>query len=258
MEINSSPVESVDRALLLILALRDGGPLSVKAAAELLDVAPSTAHRLLTALTFRGFAAQGHDRTYRQGPELSGHVPQVFSTQLLRQHAQAALVRLQGAVGETVQVMILNGGNIQFVEGVESERTLRVVKRVGDMMPAFVSSGGKAMLARLTNAELEEMYRSGLPPWATSKTTTMASLKRLMTKIRRDGFGTSFEETEQGVVGLGVSINDADGRPVAAVTTATPSIRFDRSAMPLHVDALQLAAAEIMAKLHGIGAPRGE
>ena len=251
MENKSSPVESVDRALLLMLAMRDAGPLSVKAAAELLDVAPSTAHRLLTALAFRGFAAQGHDRTYRQGPELSGRTPQFLSTQQLRKHAQAALVRLQGTVGETVQVMVLNGGNIQFVDGVESTRNLRVGMRIGDMMPAFVSSGGKAMLARLTNAELEELYRSGLPPWPTSKTTTLAALKRSMTKIRRDGFGTSFEETEQGVVGLGVSINDPDGRPVAAVTTATPSIRFDRSAMPGHIEALQLAAAEIMEKLRG-------
>lgn len=251
MENKSSPVESVDRALLLLMRMRDQGPLSVKAAAEQLDVAPSTAHRLLSALTFRGFAAQDHDRTYRQGPELSGNAPQAISTQKLRQHAQSALVRLQGTVGETVQVMVLNGGNIQFVEGVESARTLRVAKRVGDMMPAFVSSGGKAMLARLTNAELEEMYRSGLLPWATGRITTLASLKRAMTRIRRDGYGTSFEETEQGVVGLGVSINDADGRPVAAVTTATPSIRFNRSAMPQHIEALQLAATEIMEKLRG-------
>lgn len=234
------------------MRMRDQGPLSVKAAAEQLDVAPSTAHRLLTALTFRGFAAQSHDRTYRPGPEISGHPQPFLSTQTLGEHSQAALVRLQGTVGETVQVMVLNGGNIQFVDGVESARNLRVARRIGDMMPAFVSSGGKAMLAQLPNAELEEIYRSGLQSWPTGKITTLASLRRSMTKIRRDGFGTSFEETEQGVVGLGVSINDADGRPVAAVTTATPSIRFDRSAMPLHVEALQLAAAEIMEKLRGV------
>lgn len=249
MENKSSPVESVDRALLLLMRMRDQGPLSVKAAADQLDVAPSTAHRLLSALTFRGFAAQDHDRHYRLGPALTDRSAEAFSTQLIRKHAHEALVELQQTVGETVQLMVLRGGNIQFIDGIESKRTLRVGMRVGDKMPAFVSAGGKAMLARLTNTELEDLYRSGLPTWPTGRITTMATLKRSMTRIRREGFGTNFEETEQGVVGLGVSINDADGRPVAAITTATPSIRFERADMPTHLTALHRAAEGITTQL---------
>lgn len=248
MENKSSPVESVDRALLLLMTMRDHGPLSVKAAAEQLDVAPSTAHRLLSALTFRGFAAQDHDRQYRLGPALSERSAEAFSTQIIRKHAHESLVELQETVGETVQLMVLRGGNIQFIDGIESKRTLRVGMRVGDKMPAFVSAGGKAMLARLTNTELEDLYRSGLPNWATGRITNMATLKRGMT-IRREGFGTNFEETEQGVVGMGVSINDADGRPVAAITTATPSIRFERADMPAHLTALHRAAEGIATRL---------
>ncbi|HJX76776.1 IclR family transcriptional regulator [Glutamicibacter sp.] len=249
MENKSSPVESVDRALLLLMRMRDQGPLSVKAAAEQLDVAPSTAHRLLSALTFRGFAAQDHDRQYRLGPALSDRSAEAFSTQLIRKHAHESLVELQETVGETVQLMVLRGGNIQFIDGIESKRTLRVGMRVGDKMPAFVSAGGKAMLARLTNTELEDLYRSGLPNWATGRITNMATLKRGMTRIRREGFGTNFEETEQGVIGMGVSINDAAGRPVAAITTATPSIRFERADMPAHLTALHRAAEGIATRL---------
>lgn len=152
-------------------------------------------------------------------------------------------------MGETVQLMVLRGGNIQFVDGIESGRTLRVGMRVGDTMPAFVSAGGKAMLARLTNTELEDLYRSGMPSWPTGRIANIASLKRSMTKVRRAEFGTNFEETEQGVVGLGVSVNDRDGRPIAALTTATPSVRFDRSAMPEHVEALRRAATAISSEL---------
>ena len=249
MDTKSSPVESVDRALLLLMQMRDHGSLSVKAAAEQLDVAPSTAHRLLSALAFRGFAAQDHDRQYRLGPALSERRAEAFSTQLIRKHAHEALVEMQQTVGETVQLMVLRGGNIQFIDGIESNRTLRVVRRVGDKMPAFVSAGGKAMLARLTNTELEDLYRTGLAKWPTARITSMATLKRSMTKIRREGFGTSFEETEQGVVGMGVSINDADGRPVAAITTATPSIRFERADMPTHLAALRRAAEDITTQL---------
>jgi IclR family transcriptional regulator, acetate operon repressor len=241
----SSPVESVDRALQLLLLMRREGPVSVKTAAEHLDVAPSTAHRLLSALAFRDFAAQDRERRYRLGPALSERSAESFTVNMLRQHSRAALQTLHRYVGETVQLMVLRGGNIQFIDGIECELTLRVGMRVGDQMPAFVSAGGKAMLARLNNAELEELYRGGLPPWPTGRITSMAMLKRSMTKVRRAEFATNFEETEQGVIGLGVSINDLDGRPIAALTTATPSIRFRRTEMPDHVQALRTAASTI-------------
>ena len=250
MENKTSPVESVDRALVLLMAMRDRGPLSVKAAAELLRVAPSTAHRLLNSLAYRGFAAQGHDRTYRQGPEFSGRSARPLSTQEIRQAAQAALHQLHSAAGETVQLMVMHGGHIRFVDGVESNRTLRIGMLVGNLMPAFASAGGKAMLARMTNTQLEALYRSGLPHWPTSRITTPALLKRHMTKVRRDGFGASIEETEQGVMGLGVSINDPHGLPVAALTIATPSVRFDRSAVGANVEALQRAAATVTEQLY--------
>lgn len=243
--LDASPVESVDRALLLILLMRRDEPLSVKAAAEHLDVAPSTAHRLLSALAFRGFCVQDHERRYRPGPALSGHAAEVFTVQVLRERARGALAALHAAVGETVQLMVLRGGNVQFIDGIESDSSLRVGMLLGAQMPAFVSAGGKAMLAQLSNEELDELYRDGLPPWPTGRITSLAMLKRSMTKVRRAEFGTNFEETEQGVVGLGVSVNDTADQPIAALTTATPSIRFRRADMPAYVDALRAAAATL-------------
>ncbi len=245
----ASPVESVDRALLLVLLMRAVGPISVKAAAEHLDVAPSTAHRLLSALAFRGFCVQDSERRYRPGPALSDHAGEAFTVQVLRERARGALATLHAAVGETVQLMVLRGGNIQFIDGIESDATLRVGMLVGAQMPAFVSAGGKAMLARLSSAELDELYRDGLQAWPTSRITSLAMLKRSMTKIRRAEFATNFEETEQGVIGLGVSVNDAGGKPVAALTTATPSIRFRRADMLGYVDALRVAASTVESAL---------
>jgi IclR family transcriptional regulator, acetate operon repressor len=245
----SSPIESVDRALQLILLMRETGPVSVKAAAAHLQVAPSTAHRLLSALAFRGFSIQDRERRYRTGPVLAERSAEDFSIHVLRENARDALIKLHEAVGETVQLMVMRGGNIVFIDGIESQAALRVGMRVGDQMPAFVSAGGKVMLAQLSNAELEELYRGGLPAWPTGRITSLAMLKRSMTKIRRAEFGTNFEETEQGVIGLGVSINDAAGRPIAALTIAAPSIRFRREDMPAYVEALRTAAAAIQERL---------
>ncbi|MCK6211441.1 IclR family transcriptional regulator [Georgenia sp. EYE_87] len=245
-----SPLGSVDKALQLIVLLRSEQALSVKDAATSLDVAPSTAHRLLSALAHRGFAAQDSQRRYRPGPTLGEVMVEPLSLSRLREVAREPLNVLHEAVGETVQLMILRGGNIQFVDGLEGRLTLRVAVRIGDLMPAFCSAGGKAILAELNPADLEQLYRQGLPPWPTSRFRTVADLKRHLAEARRAGFGTNFEETERGVVGLGVAVHSAAGAPVAAVTVALPSARFGKEQLEEFLPMLRACRENIEDRLH--------
>jgi IclR family acetate operon transcriptional repressor len=245
----AATLESVDRALQLLVMLRDGEVLSVKAAGERLEVAPSTAHRLLGTLVGRGFAVQDRERRYRAGPELVQRKESPFSVNTLRQVARTALVKLHTDVADTVQLMVLTGSNIRFVDGIESEEVLRVGARIGDQMPAYCSSGGKAILAELNNVELEQLHRGGLTPWPTARISTLAGLKRQLAAVRRAGYGTNAEETEQGVTGLGVCVRDATGKPVAAFTTAIPTARFRKDATADYVKALQNAASTTEAAL---------
>lgn len=246
----SAPVESVDRALRLLLFMRLKGTVSVKDAAEHLQTAPSTAHRLLSTLAFRGFAIQDFERRYRLGPVFLDSSPTRVTDMTLREVGRQTLVDLQPKVKETVQLMVLRGGNIRFIEGIETDALLRVTMRRDDEMPAFVSAGGKAILGRMSNQEIEQLYSAGLPDWPNRRVHSLATLKRMMTKVRRDGYGISVEETEQGVIGVGVSINAPDGSPVGAVTVAVPSVRFTRDAVPFYVESLSTAAKQIENQLH--------
>jgi DNA-binding IclR family transcriptional regulator len=65
----------------------------------------------------------------------------------------------------------------------------------------------------------------------------------------------NFEETEQGVSGLGVCIRDPSGKPIAAYTTAIPTARFQKSMVGDHVKALHEAASMTeMGLLAGVAA----
>lgn len=250
-------LDSVDRALQLVIMLRDGGAMSVKEAAERLGVAPSTAHRLLGTLMARKFAVQDRERRYRAGPEIIQATQMPYSLNTLRQVARPALERLNGEIRDTVQLMVLTGANIRFVDGIESEDVLRVTARIGDQMPAYCSAGGKAMLAELNNAELEQLHSNGLPPWPNARITSMAGLKRQLAAVRKNGYGSSAEETEQGVAGLGACIRDAMGKPVAAFTVAIPTVRFRKDATAFYVQALQSAAAAMEGLLRSGGPASG-
>jgi len=244
-----APVESVDRALVLLTALREGEVLSVSDAAGLLGVAPSTAHRLLSSLVYREYAAQDRDRRYRLGPALVPARAEPLTLSGVRALAHAPLERLHEELGETVQIMVRHGRNIRFLDGIECELPLRVGVRVGDEMPAHCSAGGKAILAAMPMADLERLYSQGLPEWPTARYRDLPALKRHLARVRQRGYGANLEETEQGVSGVGVAVRDRLDRPVAAFTVAVPASRFARDHITGMRDALSHAADEFRAAL---------
>lgn len=244
-----SPVESIDRALRLLTLLRSGDALSVTDAAAEIGVVPSTASRILAALAYREYALQGADRRYRIGPAVRGQETERITVSALRSAAGPALDRLFRSHGETVQLMVLQGAYIKFIDGVESESPLRVGVRNGDRMPAHCSAGGKALLAALPSIDVETIFRAGFPVWPTARLTDMPTLKRHLATVRRRGYGLNDEETEQGVSGVGTVILDEVGRPVAAITTAIPSARYRKDGLTEIIAAMLQAKSEIEAQL---------
>lgn len=242
-------VVSVDRALQLALLLRAEEHVTVKAAADHLDVAPSTAYRLLATLAARGFATQDEERRYRAGPVLRPHRVGPISLDMLREAAAPALRDLHAGIGDTVQLMVLTGTSIQFIDGIESTSALRVAVRRGDRMPAYCSAGGKAMLAALPWIDVEDRHRDGLPPWPSARLHTLAQLKRELARTRANGFGQNIDETERGVSGIGTTIVDPMGAPVAAFTVAIPTARFQRDDLPRMAGLLTSAADRASARL---------
>ena len=250
----SSQLGSVDRALQLIMMLQAGETISVTEAATRLGVAPSTAHRLLAALCYRGFAVQDAARHYSIGPALAAHAATV-TTATLRSAASPALATLRQAFKETVHLMVLRGTSIQFVDGIEADRALRISLRVGGTMPAYCSAGGKAMLAALSTSEVDALHAAGLPEWPTAKIRSLTALKRQLAEIRQAGYGVQIEETEVGVCGVGAAILDLTGRPVAGLTLALPMGRFDKRAVPAMGRLLTQVAAETGDRLYSGATP---
>ncbi|MBB3085212.1 IclR family transcriptional regulator [Geodermatophilus sabuli] len=244
------PVTAVDRALRLLIMLRQQGALSVTAAAESLDVAPSTAHRLLSALCHRGFAVQDRERRYRPGPQIADPVAAPLSRAALTRVVRPALELLRQKTNETTHLAVLSGADVLFIDGVEGEHALRVGMRVGRRMPAFCSSTGKAMLASLPRVEVDQLHRTGLAPWR-GTTLSLAGLHRGLETVRKQGYALNQEESEQGVVAVGACLLDGAQRPLAGMSVSIPSSRYDRSALPGYVDALHDATSEAQKRLSG-------
>lgn len=231
-------IASVDHALQLAALLQQEGPLRVTDAAERLGVAASTAHRLLAMLVYRDFAERRPDRRYGPGkvlrPAETSHAP----VALLRASCEPHLRWLVERTRETANVVVRAGTEARFIATVESDRVLRVGDREGRSVPAHLASGGKALLAALSPAELTALYEE-------DEQVDLVRLRRELGLVHRRGFAINDQQTEPGLTAIGVLIRDASAAPLAGLSVALPTARFDRDSLPGWVGALSAAADRI-------------
>src|ERR1700754_4152399 len=153
------PIASVNNALLLLLLFREQPRVRLTDACSYLGVAHSTAHRLLAMLIHHGFVQQDpQSRTYRPGPTLLEIGLAVVEKSDVRTKARPMLTALVDQFNETVHLMTLEGTQVRYIDAVEGSRALRVVPRTGTMLPAHCTSGGKALLADLSDDRIRSLY----------------------------------------------------------------------------------------------------
>jgi IclR family transcriptional regulator, acetate operon repressor len=221
-------LNSVDHALRLLLLFRSKPSVRVSEVADYLNVARSTAHRLLGMLVHRQFAVQDPaTRAYRPGPRLVEIGLAAVGALDVRARMRPYLSQLAASTSETVSLLVMEGDTVHFIDSIESQLTVRVSSRLDARMPAHATSAGKAMLAALTTAEVLAIYPDEKLVTATERTmTTRTQLLAELDQVRGAGFATNFEESEAGLGAVGMAVLDADERPAAAFTVAGPMQRM--------------------------------
>src|SRR4051794_20851026 len=108
-------LQSVENALTILEILRDRDEAGVSELAELVGVAPSTAHRLLSTLLVRGFVRQAdNSKKYRLASSMTGvreGKPDADYVSITHD----LLVRLEEATHETVHLAMLDGRNSRYL-----------------------------------------------------------------------------------------------------------------------------------------------
>lgn len=222
------PINSVDNALKLLLMFRESQVIRVSEASAALNVAGSTAHRLLAMLEYHNFIEQDADtKAYRSGRSLTEIGLAIVRSMDIRAQLRPALEQLRDDLGETVHLMVLQGADALFLDSVESSSALRTSSRIGRTYPAHTTSGGKALLAELPPERLAELYPGGtLVPGTQRSLHSMADLKRELRLVRKRGYGSNRGESEPDVAAVAVTIKSSLSRPAAAIAVSAPLSRL--------------------------------
>ena len=225
----SDGLTSVRNAARLLKIFRSReGELGVSELARRLDLGKSTVHRLLTTLAAEGLIEQDpRSGGYRLGLVVFelGEAVRVH----LDLHAAAGpvLASVREQTGESVQVGVLDGYDVVYVDRLESSQSLRLFTETGRRVPVHCTSSGKVLLAYLPDERLCEVLRDVPLPALTPHTVTdPARLHAELLRVRRRGWAEAVNERELGVASVAAPIRDATGLVVAAIGIGAPTVRL--------------------------------
>jgi DNA-binding IclR family transcriptional regulator len=242
-------IEAVDHALRVLLLLQLAPEIRVTTASQSLEIAPSTAHRILTTLTSRGFTVQDRvTKAYRAGPMLIELGVRSAISFDLREASEPHLRSLAQRSEETVNLLVLEGSSVRFVAGFEGTRRVRTHVLTGAVLPAYATSGGKVLLAELSRDTLRELYPRGLRK-LTPHTHTFTQMLDELALVMMRGYAFNRGESILGLSAVAVPVKDPLGRTVAAIALSAPTSRLPRGDVREAVIALRECASLIRADL---------
>ncbi|MFF2407696.1 IclR family transcriptional regulator [Streptomyces sp. NPDC058092] len=238
-------IESLDTGLRLMQLFLTHDTLTVSAAAGLLSIGRSTAHRVLSTLEGRGFAVrESSGRGYSAGPELARLGRPAGFGAAVREQLGVVLDDAVRRTGETVQSAALIGDRIIVTDGRESPHPVRVMPERGRTHPAHATAGGKMLLSRMAAEELHALYpREELPEVTPSTLTSRSALFAELDAIRSCGYALSRGESVPGLNAVAVPLAASSRRDRLALMASAPADRGDDVALAGLVGELRRSAA---------------
>lgn len=241
---SETSLRSVNIALDVLECFETEDFLGVTDVARRLDVAKSTAHRMLTALGRRGYIEQEETSgRYRLGAHVHELGRLSHARHRLRHVALPAMRGLADTTGLTVNLSIPDGSDMVFIERVEMPGLEEHLADAGRRLPAHVTSSGKALGA--FDAKLDRARRAaGFPARVSRTVRSEEDWDRELSHVRRHGFATSESESFNDVSTVAVPIRNVDGIAIAAISLMgrTPSVQ---AAVPQLAHLLTVEAREI-------------
>ncbi|MGW2291549.1 IclR family transcriptional regulator [Streptomyces phaeochromogenes] len=241
------PIASVENTLRILLLLSERNHLSLADVAAELSIARSSAHRLMAMLTYYDFVRQDSgSRSFLPGPALIDVGLSAVRALDIRALARPVLTELATSTEMTAHLALPRGRDILYVDGVESQRTIRAALRTGDTLPAHVTGVGKALLATLNDDQLRQLYRGAPPQAVTDKSiSSVGGLIEEMRAARTAGYAVNRGESEPGVFSLGVAVSLPEPGMFAGLGLVCPEAAADPEWESRISIQLKAAAAEL-------------
>lgn len=226
--------------ILRLLGTAPGG-LEKTEIAHRLGMARTTTHRIIAALQHeRLVEVRGPGTKYRLGAEISilGDAERSARVADIRPHLRA----LSRAIEETVDLVVLDGSQVLVIDQSVAQHRLVACGGIGGFLPSHCTAPGKALLARLSIAEVNRLLPEKLPPQTPSTIVSVARLLEELETVRARGYALDHEEHVIGICAVAVALDQKVLGP-AAISVPIPAQRYAEKKAAAIAAALEAARA---------------
>jgi DNA-binding IclR family transcriptional regulator len=222
-------VKSADRVMQILEAI--GSSEEGKTHGELsstLNIPKSSLSLLLANLVDREYLSlSGADRRYALGPQVLVLAGRYLSSLDIVRLGQPVLKKITRAIDESAEIAIKRRHEIIIISKEDRSQPLSRMIQLGDRAPIYATAAGKAILAHLSDDEIDQYISSVELTTITNATITDSDVPwRQLYAIRSGALARSNEELHEGITALACPVFDLYGGVVASVVLPIPTIRF--------------------------------
>lgn len=244
-------LNSVVRAFEVLEAIsRAGRPLSLAEIAEEAGIDKSAAQRVAHTLQALGYLQRSASgKGLVPGQRILDLSFAYLRMNPLIERATPVLIELRKSARERVDLSLLDDTSIIYAIRLQSKRETFFATLIGRRIPAFSASGGRAMMALMSDNEVDAILdRSDLRPITQKTICDRNGVKAKIEEARRDGYALALEENLIGEVVLAAAVTDQEGRPQAAVHIAGSLSEWSVEEFRARFSPLALEAAHALSR----------
>jgi DNA-binding IclR family transcriptional regulator len=242
-EIPNVPVKSVETAFAIVNAIQELNGAGITEIAEQVGKSKSTVHNHLQTLKRHRYVIEDGG-SYRLGLRFLDHGSHARERNPSYTVIQPKVREIAEETGEICQFVVEEGGRgfVVFHEG--GEHAVEIQTRIGMSGLLNGITGGKAILAYLSDRRIEEIVSEhGLPALTDDTITDSAELFERLEQIRNQGYAINNEEHIKGLRAISVPIKTTESKLFGAMSVASPSYRLEEPNYEKEVTDLLLGAA---------------
>lgn len=231
-------------------------PVAFAQMVKTLPFSRTTIHRILYSLEKLGYVEKAEITAhYRLTTAFFEFTGLAAHYNYLQSMCRSVMNELMGRHMETVNLGVLQSGQVIHIDVIQGRNVLRVAAFTGERNPVHCTALGKAILAFLPQAEVSAILDKIVLDKRTSKTITQKNaLLANLASVRQRGIAVDAEENLSGVTCIAAPIFNHTGRAVAALSLSGPTSRMTPkiSAMKNDLRASALSATRMIAPFYEI------
>jgi len=245
-------VQSVDRALCILEVLSDyENGLGIAEISQQANLHKSTVYRLINTLICKGYVDQN---LITNKYILSLKLFQLGSKKVEKMNlvsiAEPYLKELMKKTDEIVHLAVRHKNEIVYISKVQPEKSIIMYTRIGMSKPMYCTAMGNAIMAELTEEEVQNIWNeSDIKSYTDSTMINLSDLKNNLKDVRLKRYALDNQEVEKGIICMGTTIKDYKNKICGAISVSGSIMNFTEDKMEFISNTLLNCADKISKEL---------